>query len=115
MTLEQASHLNFDCVIIAAAESQHFPGSAKNYPFFNQAVRASLGLNTWEKQRKQRHELFNRALLSAPEILLTACNEEKGEEKPVSPWLELLINFYQLAFNTQASYKSQTTCIYGNL
>jgi len=99
MTLEQASHLNFDSIIIAAAESQHFPGSAKNHPFFNQAVRASLGLNTWEIQRRQRHELFNRALLSAAEILLTACNQEKGEEKPISPWLELLINFYQLAFN----------------
>ena len=99
MTLEQASHLTFDCIVIAATESQHYPGSAKNHPFFNQAVRASLGLDTWEVQRKHRHELFNRALLSAPEILLTACDEEKGEEKPVSPWLELLINFYQLAFD----------------
>ena len=99
MTLEQTSHLNFDCIIIAATESQHYPGSAKNQPFFNQAVRASLGLETWEKQREQRHELFNRALLSAPDILLTACFEENGEEKPVSPWLELLFNFYQLAYN----------------
>ncbi len=99
MTLDQASYLNFDCIIIAATEAQHYPGSAKNQPFFNQAVRASLELNTWEEQREQRHELFNRVLLSAPEILLTACDEEKGEEKPVSPWLELLINFYQLAYN----------------
>ncbi len=99
MTLEQASFVNFDCLVIAATESQHFPGSAKNQPFFNQAVRTSLGLETWDRQREQRHELFNRALLSAPDILLTACNEENGEEKPVSPWLELLINFYQLAYN----------------
>ena len=106
MTLEQASHLNFDCIVIAAAESQHFPGSANNSPFFNQAVHASLELTTWEKQYKQRHELFNRTLLSAPEVLLTACNEEKGEEKPVSPWLELLISFHQLAFNKKADYKS---------
>ncbi len=101
MTLEQASHLNFDCLVIAATESQHFPGSAKNQPFFNQAVRASLGLNTWDKQREQRHELFTRALLSAPDILLTACFEENGVEKPVSPWLELLINYYQLAYNKE--------------
>jgi ATP-dependent helicase/nuclease subunit B len=99
MTLEQASFVNFDCLVIAATESQHYPGSAKNQPFFNQAVRTSLGLETWDRQREQRHELFNRALLSAPDILLTACNEENGEEKPVSPWLELLINFYQLAYN----------------
>ncbi len=99
MTLEQSSCLQFDLIIIAATESQHFPGSADISPFFNQAVRASLGLSTWSEQREQRHELFNRTLLSAPEILLTACNEEKGEEKPVSPWLELLINFYELAYN----------------
>ncbi len=99
MTLEQTSQLNFDCVIIAAAQAQHFPGSAKSQPFFNQAVRASLGLKTWERQRTQRHELFNRALLSAPTVLVTACNFDNGEEKPVSPWLELLINFYQLSFN----------------
>jgi len=98
MTLEQASYQNFDCVIIAATEAQHFPGSPNNSPFFNQSVRESLQLPTWKKQRKNRHELFTRALLSAPEILLTACNEEKGEEKPVSPWLELLINFHQLVF-----------------
>lgn len=98
MTLEQSSYLEFDSIIFAATESQHFPGSANTSPFFNQAVRASLGLNTWEEQYLQRHELFNRALLSAPEILFTACAEDKGEEKPVSPWLELLINFYQLAY-----------------
>lgn len=105
MTLEQSSHLNFDCIIIAAAESQHYPGSPNNSPFFNQAVRASLELHTWEQQRTQRHELFNRAMLSAPDILLTACDEEKGEEKPVSPWLELLINFYTLAYDKKPDFK----------
>jgi ATP-dependent helicase/nuclease subunit B len=105
MTLEQAACLHFDCVIIAATESQHFPGSAKTSPFFNQAVRASLGLLTWETQREQRHELFNQVLLSSPEILLTACNEEKGEQKPVSPWLELLVSFYRLAFDDELENK----------
>lgn len=99
ITLDQAAYCHFDCVVIAAAESQHFPGSAKNSPFFNQAVRASLELSTWEKQREQRHELFNQVLLSSPEILFTACNEDKGEPKPVSPWLELLTSFYQLVFS----------------
>jgi ATP-dependent helicase/nuclease subunit B len=105
MTLEQSSHLTFDCLIIAAAESQHYPGSANTSPFFNQAVRASLELPTWEQQSVQRHETFNRALLSAPEVLLTACNEEKGEEKPVSPWLELLISFYNLALENRPDFK----------
>ncbi len=114
MTLEQAAYQHFDCVIIAATESQHFPGSAKTSPFFNQAVRASLGLSTWENQREQRHELFNRLLLSSPEILLTACNEEKGEQKPVSPWLELLISFYQLAFDGTLENKTLHELVLSN-
>ncbi len=105
ITLKQAAYCHFDCVIIAATEPQHFPGSAKNAPFFNQAVRASLGLETWKSQRQQRHEIFNQVLLSSTDILLTACNEEKGEQKPISPWLELLVNFYQLAFDTNLENK----------
>lgn len=103
MTLEQAAHLQFDCIIFAATEAQNFPGNAASSPFFNQAVRASLGLDTWEQQRARRLELFKHTLLSAPDILLCACNEENGEEKSVSPWLELMINFYQLAGNKEAA------------
>ena len=98
LTLNQADYQQFDCVIFAATESQHFPGSAASTPFFNQAVRTSLQLETWDEQYKNRLESFNRTLLSANEIIFTACSEEKGEEKPVSSWLELLINFYELAY-----------------
>jgi len=115
MTLEQASHLNFDCIIIAACDSKHFPGSAKNSPFFNQAVRASLQLETWETLYQQRFKLFKRTLLAAPDILITACNEEKGEEKPVSPWLELLINFYQLAFDQKPHNKKLQQLVDANI
>ncbi len=114
MTLEQAAYLHFDCAIIAATESQHFPGSAKTSPFFNQAVHASLGLSSWEDQREQRHEYFNQLLLSSPEILLTACNEEKGEQKPVSPWLELLISFYRLAFDDTLENKTLHQLVQSN-
>ncbi|MBE9559220.1 MAG: PD-(D/E)XK nuclease family protein, partial [Proteobacteria bacterium] len=105
ITLEQSAYCHFDCLVIAATESQHFPGSANSTPFFNQAVRASLQLPTWEGQREQRQQLFNQALMSASEVLLTACNEEKGEQKPVSPWLELLVSFYNLAYDNTTENK----------
>ena len=69
MTLEQAAFTQFDCIIFAATESQHFPGSAAGSPFFNQAVRASLGLETWETQRARRLELFKSTLLFSCEII----------------------------------------------
>lgn len=104
MTLEQSSHLDFDTIIFAATESQHYPGSVKNSPFFNQSVRSSLGLETWQQQYLHRHRLFCRNLLSSPETLFTACNEDEGEEKPVSPWLQLLMDFYSLAYSEHPDY-----------
>ena len=105
MTLEQAAFSQFDCIVFAATEAQHFPGSAASCPFFNQAVRDSLGLETWEQQRARRLELFKNTLLSAPDILLCACNEENGEEKAVSPWLELMLNFYKLIHDASSDSK----------
>lgn len=115
MTLDQAAYLNFDVMIIAATESQHFPGSPESSPFFNQAVRSSLQLTTWEQQHRQRKALFQQVLLSAPNVLLTATKEENGEEKPISPWLELLINFYQLAFNDSTENQQLANIVHSQI
>ena len=119
MTLEQAAFSQFDCIVFAATEAQHFPGSAASSPFFNQAVRASLGLDTWDEQRTRRLELFKNSMLSAPDILLCACHEENGEEKSVSPWLELMINFYNLIHDRNSGSKAdsdkQTTTLQNQL
>ncbi len=98
MTLEQAELLHFDGLIIAAAEPRHFPGKAKNTPFFNQAVRQALGLSCWQQERARRFETFKQALFAATEILITAQAEEDGEAIPVSPWMELLMQFHQQVY-----------------
>jgi len=102
MTLEQADYQVYDSLVIAACEPQHFPGSAEPLPVFNQSVRASLGLSTWEQLYQRRLRQFTRALQSTEQRLITACNMDKGEEKPVSPWLELLLRFYQLVYDRSA-------------
>lgn len=98
MTLEQSRYMSFDCVVIASCEPKHYPGSAECQPLFNQSVRASLQLPVWEQRREHKHEMFNQLLLSSSEVLLTACDEEKGEPKPVSQWLELLQQFYTQSY-----------------
>jgi ATP-dependent helicase/nuclease subunit B len=98
MTLDQARNLQFDCIVIAGCEPQHFPGTASGSPVFNQAVRASLGLKTWEQAYRQRLGYFIQSMLSAPDVLITACHLEKGEEKPVSPWLEMMNRFFMLVY-----------------
>jgi len=100
MTSEQADCLEFDALIIAAVEPQFFPGKANNSPFFNQSVRAALGLSCWQQDYEKRFKQFKTLLFSAPEILITCRAQDKGETIPVSPWLELLIQFHQQVFNT---------------
>lgn len=101
LTLEQTELMNFDALIIAALEPGHFPGKARTNPFFNQSVRKALGLTNWKDDYRHRFELFERLLFSSPEILLTALAEDKGEPIPVSPWLELMLQFYQQLYGKQ--------------
>lgn len=96
MTLEQADYQYYDACVIAACDSQAYPGSAPAHPLFNQAVRISLGLPSWSQAYAQRQQQFCRRLVNSEQLLLAATNMEKGEEKPVSPWLELLLQCHEL-------------------
>lgn len=99
MTLEQASLKHFDALIIAAADEQYLPGRAETSPFFNQAVRQSLGLPVWQELRTQRLQQFKRLLLAADEVLLTCKSHDHGEPVPLSPWVDALRVHYRLSFN----------------
>jgi ATP-dependent helicase/nuclease subunit B len=96
MTLEQATLKRFDALIIAAADEQYLPGRAATSPFFNQAVRQSLGLPLWEQQREQRLQQFKRLLIAADEVLITCKSQDHGEPVPLSPWIDALRVHYQL-------------------
>ncbi len=111
MTLEQADCLHFDALIIAAVEPKHFPGKANSSPFFNQSVYQALGLNSWSQDYNRRFEKFKQLLFAAPEILLTCLAEEKGETIPVSPWLELLIQFHQQVFGSEPLHRTLATML----
>lgn len=106
MTLEQSSLKIFDALIIAAADSQHMPGTPDDSPFFNQGTRKSLGLETWDIKREKRLRLFQQLLCSAPEILISCQGESKGEPVPQSPWVETLLNFYKLSYDKTLLNKS---------
>jgi ATP-dependent helicase/nuclease subunit B len=96
MSLTQAQYQQFDALVIAAADKQHLPGKPDAAPFFNQSVRASLGLSDWRQQRQHKLVQFKRLLQSSAEILLTCKHEENGEPVPLSPWVETLQTFHGL-------------------
>ncbi len=90
LTLEQSALLRCDAVILAGATQAQIPGAPAGEPFFNQSVRAELGLpNT-----AQRHELslarLRRVLHAAPRLHITYAAEQPGEPAQLSPWIEAI-------------------------
>ena len=100
MGLGQSRLQQFDALIIASAEQQHLPGKTNITPFFNNAVRLQLSLSTSQEMLTERFHHFRRLLEASPDVLITANNEENGEEVPLSPWLEIIHRFYQQAYSS---------------
>ena len=103
LNLSQSSLNDFDGVIIAGMEKEFLPGFHSNSPFFNDEVRASLGLGTQKQYQLMRFYQFRQLLESSSgpqdakkyqKILLTARKREGDEEIPLSPWLEAIQSFH---------------------
>ena len=86
-------------LIIAGASSEHLPGKIPSSAFFNDGVRAQLGLPGTTQSRNTLFYDFRRLLQSAPHVVITSRQEEQGEPVIKSPWLERLQRFHQQAYN----------------
>jgi len=100
LTLEQTRLQHFAAVIIAGCSRDHLPGAPASQAFFNQRVRAELGLPTWSESAAAKLHHFCRVLHAAPRVLLTCHREQDGEPVSASPWLDLLDIFYLSAYGT---------------
>lgn len=98
LSLDQTQLQNFDAIIFAGAEQEYLPGSLSRSPFFNDGVRAQLGLTTREQFQQQRLRQFYALLHSAPVILISHRAEQDGEPITPSPWLAALTAFHQSAY-----------------
>lgn len=98
--LAQAADLPADCLVLAGLDAEHVPGAPGGAPFFNDGVRAELGLATWHDRWQRQLYRFRRALGAAPRIVFTHALERDGESIAASPWLEALVSFHRLAFGT---------------
>ena len=111
MGLGQSRLQQFDALIIASAEHEHLPGKTNLTPFFNNAVRLQLNLSTTHDLLTDRFHHFRRLLEAAPEILITANNEENGEDVPLSPWLEIIQRFYEQTYSLSLEDKELKSLI----
>lgn len=101
--LEQSALTHCDALILAGATTQHLPGMGEPSPFFNEAVRAELGLPGFKQRYAERFYYFRRMLQAAPQILMTASLEERGEPTLLSPWVEAIQTFQYCAYGTKLS------------
>lgn len=101
MELTNSSLGHFDALIIASAEREQLPGTAVGSPFFNDTVKHELGLSTADERLAGKFYHFRRLLEAAPVIFITHCILRQGEQVLPSPWLELLLAFHKLAYDSE--------------
>lgn len=100
LDLAESRCRRFDALVIAGCARDNLPGAPANSPFFNDGVRASLGLPTREDRLLAPLHDFRRLLEAAPRVLLTWRQTEDGETVLPSPWAERLVAFHRLAYGT---------------
>jgi ATP-dependent helicase/nuclease subunit B len=89
---------HFDAAIIAGADAAHLPGQGRESVFFNQSVRAQLGLpDRRTAMESERQDLIG-LLSSVPEVWVSWQARKNGEPNPLSPWFERLETFHVLAY-----------------
>ncbi len=88
----------FDGVIVAGSDAAHFPGGGKESAFFNQSVRAQLGLPTFEQDLRRMEQDFTALLADCGTLLITWQGRKNAEPNLASPWVERLEVFHELTY-----------------
>ena len=89
----------FDAVVLAGCDTSHLPGNDSGSAFFNQSVRAQLGLPTRDKQLAQINNDLTGLLARSGSVLVTWQKLCNGEQNLLSPLFERMEVFHQLAWN----------------
>ncbi len=88
----------FDAVLLLGCDAANLPRAANGGRWFNDAVRGSLGLPTLaDEAARQRDDLH--ALLTLNDCVLATWQKDRdGEERLLSPFLEMLRDVHRLAY-----------------
>jgi len=97
--LAQAYLHQFDALVLVNASRDFLPGTPTNHAIFNDSVRHELALTTWHHNYQLKLHRFRRLLSSAPQLLITHRQLDNGQPVTVSPWIERISSFSQLAYD----------------
>lgn len=90
---------SFDAVLVCGADDAHLAAAAQPAMFFNQTVRAELGLpGHAHAVRELEHAVFS-ALVAAPEVCVTWQHTRDGEPNLLAPLFERLRAIHVLAWD----------------
>lgn len=88
----------FDGVVLLGCDAEKLPSRGSDGLFFNQSVRAQLGLPLREARTRIELEDVAALLAGCGDILVTWQRMADGEEQLISPWFDLLQTLHQLAY-----------------
>lgn len=81
---------SFDCLVFAGADAGHLPADDPPGSFFNQQVRACLGLPTRARLHAELERSLRLAIAASAEVLVTWQATVSGEPALPSPWFARL-------------------------
>lgn len=81
---------SFDCLVFAGADAGHLPARDPPGSFFNQQVRARLGLPTRARLHAEVERSLRLAIAASTDVLVTWQAVESGEPTLPSPWFARL-------------------------
>jgi len=88
----------FDMLVFAGADAVHLPAIDPPGRFFNQSVRARLGLPTREAEHAELECSLRLALTNVPRVLVTWQERLGGESNLLSPWFARLAALHRQAW-----------------
>ena len=90
----------FDATLLLGCDSAHLPAPPPASVFFNQAVRASLNLPTWQASLQAEQRDVAGLLARSTEMLATWQAFQHSEPNPLSPLMALLATCHAQAYGT---------------
>jgi len=91
----------FDAVLIVGADAAHLPGADPVAMFFNQGVRAELGLPTRNEVLREIEEALAGLIAGSGTVLATWQRFTGGEQNLLSPQFERLAALHRLAYGAE--------------
>lgn len=88
----------FDAVLVLGADAAHLPGPDPVSLFFNQGVRAELGLPTWSERVREMEDQLAALVASAGAVVVTWQRMLGGEHNLLAPAFERLEALHRLAY-----------------